>query len=57
MSNKDCTGCIYDGEEDTFEMYCDECSRRDDVSCSCHCGNPPCSVCENDFFDDEPRDY
>ena len=32
-------------EEEADEIVC-EYEFWDDISCSCHCGNPPCSKCE-----------
>ena len=47
MTDKDCTGCIYDEVCDS--EGCEGCSRLEDIACSCHI-NPPCLACVNDYY-------
>lgn len=54
MTDKTCTGCYYESYNEEHEQ-CENCSRLDDFSCSCHI-NPPCSVCVNDHYTEEGFD-
>ena len=50
MTDKSCIGCEYeDSVKEMYDIFCEDCSRAKDTSCSCHI-HPPCSVCVNDLY-------